>query len=467
MNTSIRKLTLTLVIFTGIISGLSTRAFSQNLTLEQVIHEACTVSDTAKMMNESVLKSDAVVRENRSAAFPKISTSAAINHDEPFKQEVIAGSSTSSIPSNTPLTWGSLQGMIGGFATPKPSTVYKGALSVSQPLITFGKVKNAIKVAETYSKSSQSTYKRNLQTLQLSALDMFYRTMIAIENARTAERTLKRKNDLHEFIDRNFRMGSGEKARLLTAKADAFNQSAVTIIAKRDAESARMYLNAFIGRPLTDTWTIDTSVLPEALNKNVPPLADTLITAAVEERNDVQTLRYMAESNRRGARIFRALYFPSIYANGSLGYTQIDSKGIMAQEGATNWTAGVSLSWTLFDGFQNSSKVAQYLSDARKLEIVEGTMKKAAEIEIRSAFGECGAADSTLLAAQEMFNAANEAFELTNNNYRQGSGSLTDLQRVDEQMQASEFFLINARYRQVRSHAALLVALGRDIININ
>jgi putative salt-induced outer membrane protein YdiY len=43
---------------------------------------------------------------------------------------------------------------------------------------------------------------------------------------------------------------------------------------------------------------------------------------------------------------------------------------------------------------------------------------------------------------------------------------LTDLQRVDEQLQLAEFSLLNARYRQVRSRAALLVAMGRNIIEI-
>jgi hypothetical protein len=44
---------------------------------------------------------------------------------------------------------------------------------------------------------------------------------------------------------------------------------------------------------------------------------------------------------------------------------------------------------------------------------------------------------------------------------------LTDLQRVDEQLQLAEFGLINARYRQIRSRAALLVAMGQNIITID
>jgi outer membrane protein len=439
--------------------------WSETLTLEQVILEVCTKSDSVKMMEESIIRSDAFVRENKSAAYPKLSLSATINYSSPFNEE--ESTSGPVLPDTTTLRLGMLQDMIGGFATPKSSTTKNGALSLSVPIYTFGKIGTAIKVAENFNKSAHSTHERNIQTLQLTSVDMFFRTYLAIEAARIAERTLARKNDLYEFLNRNFNLGSGVKAQLLMTKADAFSQTAITIAAKRDAESARMFLNSFLGRPLTESWTIDTSGIPESLQKNIPSVSDTAINNIIEQRNDVLSLRLMAESNRGGAKIYRAMKYPSIYGSGSTGYTQIDSKGLMAREGAFDWSAGVSLSWSIFDGFQNSSKAAQYLSDARKLEIVVGTVKKSAEIEIRIAVSECSAADSSMSASQEMYGAAFEAFNLTNSNFKQGSGSLTDLQRVDEQLQLAEFGLLNARYRQVRSRAALLVAMGKDIVTIH
>jgi outer membrane protein TolC len=66
-----------------------------------------------------------------------------------------------------------------------------------------------------------------------------------------------------------------------------------------------------------------------------------------------------------------------------------------------------------------------------------------------------------------MFSAAREAYDLTYDNFKQGSGQLADLQRVDDQLQLAELGLINARYRQIRSRAALLVAMGQNIITID
>jgi outer membrane protein len=455
-------------VFITAILVLSGSAFSESLTLEQVIREVCTKSDSAKMMKESIIKSEMLVRENKSAAWPKLSFSTNASYSSPYSEKESTPSGFR--PSDTFVKWRELGpwmgDLVGGFATPKSSTTYTGGLSLQVPIYTFGKIGSAIKVAETYNKSARTSHSRNVQTLQLTALDMFYRTMIAIESARIAEKAFSRKTDLYEFIDRNFKLGSGVKAQLLMVKADAFGQSAISIAAKRDAESAKMFLNSFLGRSLTEQWIIDTSRIPETLQKEGTLLSDEEIKQMVDQRNDIQSLRLMAQSNRSGAKIYKSMQYPSIYGSGSTGYTQVDSKGLRAMEGAFDWSAGVSLSWTLFDGFQSSSKAAQFLSDARKLEIVEGTMKKAAEIEIRTAESECGAADSSLFASQEMFKAASEGYDLTNSNFKQGSGSLTDLQRVDEQLQLAEFALLNARYRQVRSRAALLVAMGHNIIDI-
>jgi outer membrane protein len=442
---------------------------SETLTLEQVIREVCTKSDSVKMMEESVLKANMLVRENKSAAWPKLSFSTNALYSSPYSEKESVPSGFR--PSDTFVKWRELGpwmgDLVGGFATPKASTTYTGALALQLPIYTFGKIGSAIKVAETYNKSAHTSHLRNVQTLQLTALDLFYRTMIAIETSRIAEKTLSRKFELYDFISRNFDLGAGVKAQLLMAKADAFGQRAVTIATKRDADAVTMYLNSFLGRALTEQWTIDTSQIPETLLKTERHMSDEAIKQSVNQRNDILSLHLMAQSNRSGAKIYNSMQYPSIYGNGSTGYTQVDSKGIRAMEGAFDWSAGVSISWTLFDGFQSSSKAAQFLSDARKLEIIEGTMKKTAEIEIRTAESECGAADSSLVAAQEMFKAASEGYDLTSSNFKQGSGSLTDLQRVDEQLQLAEFGLLSARYRQVRSRAALLVAMGKDIVTIH
>lgn len=463
-----------------ILFGFST-VFSQTIGLEQVIREVCAKSDSSAMMQESVKKSRQMVREKWSNVYPTITGSlvAAKNYGSLFSGSS-GGSSQSShslakeASNFTPKDSGILANVetmmqsLGSLSAPQTTNIYSAGLQISQPIYTFGKVGTAIKAAEQYDESSVCTYKRNMQSLQLQALDAFSHAVLAREAEAVSERSLGRKKEMHEFLDRNFTLGSGSKAQVLSTKADMLKQSSGTLIAKRDAYTARMNLNAFMGRPLFDSTALDTVSMLDKILRAPIPREDDAVRAALSERMDLKSFKLMEESNRGAAKIYRAMYLPSIGAQGSAGYSKYESGSQLLQNnGSASWTVGIGLQWTLFDGFSNSAKAAQFTSDANKLEFVFNTMLKMVEIEIRSDIAECAAADSNYAASKEMLGAARESYDLTMSNFKQGSGQLSDLQHVDDLLQQAELGLTDARYRLVRSRAALLVAMGSDIVKIN
>jgi len=455
-------------------------AFSETLTLEQAIKEVCINSDSVKMMKESIYKADQMVREKWSNALPVISATGAAIHNYGSAFGGSSGSSSSRTLSktaaydpNAPVTQGEIQPILNALnsfsdiSSPAHSNVYTGGISFSQPIYTFGKIGTAIDVANNYNKSAQNSFTRNMQTLQLGALDMFFRTMMAEKAAIITDRSLDRKKELNSFLDRNFKNGSGSKAQVLKTKADVEDQIAQTIIAKRDAKVVRMNLNAMMGRTLIDSTVLDTIAFFDALMTMKIPQPEEAIKAAVENRTDIKSIKYLAESNKGGAKIFSAMYLPSIAATGSAGYTKMYSNSpLIGNTSNPSWSLGLGAQWTLFDGFENSAKAAQYASDGRKLDILVSTLEKMLEIEVRSAILECTAADSNIIASHEMYKASKESYDLTNNNFKQGSGQFADLQLSDELLQQSELGLTNAQYRLIRSRAALQIAMGNEIISI-
>jgi outer membrane protein TolC len=463
-------------------AGISTRSYSQAITLEQAIREVCTKSDSVKMMNESIKKSDQMVREKWSNALPVISATGAAIHN--YGSAFGSSSSSSSRPLSKTAAPGDpvtekefhdvldpLLGQLGAFkdiSSPINSNIYSAGISFNQPLYTFGKIGTAIDVAKNFNKSAKATYARNMQTLQLGALDMFFRTMIFEKASIIAERSLARKKELNSFLERNFQNGAGSKAQVLKTRADVADQIAQTIVSKRDAKVMRMNLNALMGQQLTDSTVLDTTDFLGNLSNMPVQQPEEAVRTALTGRMDIKSMRLLAESNKGGAKILRALYLPSIAALGSAGYSKMESDlQMLSTKGNPNWSLGVGAQWTLFDGFSNSAKAAQYQSDANKLEIIVSTMEKMVEIEVRSAILECSAADSNLSSSREMLNAASETYDLTNSNFKQGSGQFSDLQLADETLQQAELGIINARYRLVRSRAALLVAMGNEIVKLN
>jgi outer membrane protein len=477
-------------------AGFYTQTSSQTVTLEQVIREVCTKSDSVKMMKESIIKADEMVREKWSNALPKISATGYAGESygsafggsggggtqspSPLEKKQAGPSGNQPAPQDT-VTYGAMdtaigaaikdfsQKLIDGISSPQTATIYSAGISITQPIFTFGKIGTAIKVANSFNKSAHCSYTRNMQTLQLGALDMYFRTIMAYKSAQIAERALSRKKELNSFLQRNFDLGSGSKAQVMATKADVANQSSAVLIAKRDAATARMMLNAMMGRPLVDSTALDTSSVSGSPVNGVVPAANEAVQSALANRADIQSLKYLAESTRGGAKIYKALYLPSIAATGSAGWSkyQAGSGSFLSTNGNANWSLGVGAQWTLFDGFSNSAKARQYLSDANKLDITNNTISNMVEIDVRSAIMECAAADSNLSASREMLGSAQASYDLTNSNFKQGSGQFADLQLADELLQQAELGMINANYRLVRSRAALQVAMGNDIVKLN
>ena len=341
--------------------------------------------------------------------------------------------------------------------------MYNALINVSQPLYTFGKVGTAIKVANYYDSSNQLSYKRGVHQLQLLGLDAFYRVVLAEMSLVITERSLERKKELNEFLTRNFQLGSGSKAQILTTSADLESLWPVIIKARQDARSAKMQLCVMMGRPMTDSILLDTaSTLQLVLSQPLPTREDAVKTA-LENRSDLRSLDYLKKANDGGVKIFKATYLPSIVGTFSFG-TNGETPADLAHWEKRNWRLGLGVQWTMFDGFASSAKASQYQSDSRKLEIGKNSFAKFIQIEIEDALIDCIASDSNLPVSRSVFAAAQEAYDLTAENFKQGDGQFADLQLAEERLRQSEMGIMNARYLQTRSRAALLVAMGRTII---
>jgi outer membrane protein len=462
--------------------GLSMGVYAQPVSLEQAIREVCANSDSVKRMHESIKKSEEMVREKWSNALPVVSASATIaeNYGSLFGGSSSGSSGTSSrsmakeSATQPQVTKGYVDSnfvrysMLGEFSKSRTSTIYSTGLSISQPIYTFGKIGTAIKIARQFDQAAKCGFQRNFQTLQLQAFDAFSQAFLAQKAKAISERSLARKKERYDFLDRNFRLGSGSKAQVLALKADVAGQITSVLIAQRDARTAHMYLNALMGRPVADSSGFDTTTSLSVLLSASTPLPEKAIETALANRVDIRALELMAKSTAGGAKIYRSMYLPSIAGIGSVGYSKFESDSkMMPTDWKANWTVGVGVQWTLFDGFAYSAKAAQFSSDERKLEIAKSELSKYIEIEIRTAVSECAAADSNFSASTEMFAAAKEAYDLMNSNFKQGSGQFADLQLADEQLLQAELGLVNARYRQLRSRAALRVAMGNDIVTMN
>jgi outer membrane protein TolC len=432
---------------------------AEALTLEQAIREALANSEEALLLQEKEKRFEALKQQAWSGAFPRISAYANVGRGAtPFDLSAIGVSSSSG----------------GGDSTVTPQKIepvvniaqnrYSYGVQVDQSIFTFGRLGQAIKTAGIQERADNSSRKRSLQELQLQVLDAYYNAATFKARLGTLEASVKRQTETVNFLESNFRMGSGKRANVMLAVTSLKSLEPQRIRAERDAESARRALNRVIGRPLEAPLELDT-----AAHIEMAPVAALPDSAALDSlianRGDMKALQLQRKSLEGQAKYIKMQYLPGLGAQGKLGVLAFKGDQLFEYDANREWSVGLGLNWTIFDGLGLSAQAKQIQSDARSIGLNERQARKRATIDLEGAFLDYKAADTGLVASEQAVNAAREAQALLSEDFRAGKGLFTDLLTAEENLRNAEFGVLNARYQQIRSAAALRVAMGKGLIN--
>lgn len=458
-------------------------AGAQPLTLEAAIRESLSKSEEILMLKEKEKRFDALRGQAWAGAYPRISAYANAGRGaSPFDLSSLGFKAAPRYQSDDsgyvvrPTDAGGnapagLHVPIDNSPQQSGPTVINMAqnrftygLQAEQSIFSFGRLGQAIRTANIQDQADRSSRRRSTQTLQLQVLDTYYGAVTSQARLGTLESAVKRQRETVAFLESNFRMGAGQRSIVLLAVTALKSLEPDRIRAERDAAAARMSLNRVLGRPLEAPIELDTATrLPMDPIATLPDSQS--LQTLISERSDIKSMELQRKSLEGQARYLRMQYLPSLGAQGKVGVLAYKLNQLKEIEDNREWSVGIGLNWTLFDGFGLSSQAKQVSSDARSLGIQTQQTRKMVQIEIESAFREYQAADTALLAAEQAVSAAQEAQALLSQDFRAGKGQLTDLLSAEESLRNAEFGVLGARYQHIRSAAAMRLALGKGLIN--
>lgn len=354
-------------------------------------------------------------------------------------------------------------------ASDDPYWSYSWGVKVSQPIFTFGKVSTALHMAKTQDRLTAIRLRSTRLATQQSVVDLYVATVLAKAKLETTRRSVERQRAVVDQMQRNFQMGSGAKAQVLLAKSVLLRLTPDLQSGERDAVAARRGFNRLLGRPADDSTAIDTVGLPE-LEYRVSPSREEVLKEALATRQDLKMLKEARSLQEDYAKILRANNLPNIAAVGKFGFSAADQTWKAVQHAADwenrDWSVGIGMQWSIFDGWEQSSKAAEVRSAVRQMEVREGDLRRMIEIDVDNALQSRVVADSSLSAAREGLAAATEAREWFSRNYQSGSGTLSDLLQSEENQRLAELGLLSARLERTRAAAKLAAIQGHDLISL-
>jgi len=299
------------------------------------------------------------------------------------------------------------------FGGGQDTTATGAGLSLSQPLFTYGKIPAAIRVARSGFALAEDGLRLSRQGSVKGVAGAFYDVLLAHETEGIAAEGLAQRERHLDEARRRASAGAATDYDILAAEVALENARPDVIRAGNGVRTARERLRFVMG---AGTGEVDASGTLLAEVAPAPAFSEAY-AEALSARPEVAQLRHRVEIARDLVTIASTGNKPQLDLNASLGWNQVEVGGATGK--GTDWSAGLVLSWPLFDGWRTSGKVTQAESDLATLQISEAELTDSIALQARNAVdavreaGEIvGALSGTVKQAERLLAMAEKGFEL-------------------------------------------------------
>ncbi len=344
---------------------------------------------------------------------------------------------------------------------------YSHSVGLSQPIVNLPGL-YGYRAAGADLASARESLRGSEADLLLAVRERYFVLLRAILLEEVAGEALSVSEDQLRRSEALFEVGSVARSDVLQARVNRANAEREEIAARNTVDHERARLAVLLGMRVEDSLEISRDM------DEPPPAGDdesVLIAEALESRPEVRR----AAQDLQGARLrYRSAVwgqFPSVFADLSYSKTVtqrggiFDDLGDLMDTGAikddAGWRWSVGLRWNIFDGFSTiggirRSKANVYsLAEARRQEELDAALAvREARIAIKNATEE-------IRAAEEAVAFAEESFKLQEALYRNGGGTILELNNAQVERTRAKTSHVNARIAHQIARALLDRALGR------
>ena len=227
-------------------------------------------------------------------------------------------------------------------------------------------------------------------------------------------------------------------------------------VALKNKQVASAYFNFLLNRPLSDSILVEKPVIeyfPEGGQQDYTE-------QAISNREEIKSLEKYERISELNIRMNRSADLPDLFIVADYGYQGEEYRFNKDQD---YMQASVVLSWDLFGGLQNRSRVRQALIQRDMVENRLNEAKSRIELQVINSLQALKASGSAIAAAESQALSSREAFRLVNRKYQEGQASLIEFMDARNALTQAEENLIISQYTYLSDYAEFEKAITHPI----
>ena len=421
------------------------------------------------IIDKQIQSDYAEVEYYRSEAFPAISFNTGASY---VNQSTKAQALQSSGPAG-------LFDRIDGYA-------FNWGLSLQQPLITFGKVGKALKLAKLREQTLEDTRRLQKDLFFLSLIAQYAEAFTSQHDEEITSSAASRSQRLLSRMKSDFEAGRISRSDFLQIEALCQSDRAQLMAARHSRKTALMRLAVLSGFDSLSTCKL---VMDEqGVLSRIPPGNERLNREIALKSMEVEMYEQQRKYIRAGA-------LPSLYLTGSITNQfmtidtsgMIDSTTLLAVQSQNpsfsaedfgkinpkpekyfdkdffNYSIGVQLNWNIFDGRRTWAQFRQASLNADKARLELENLREENSIAIEESKNRCTTLDSMIVAVSLQNEASQKVFELIEDDYNDGMADITDYLDADQKYRTTVKQLDQLKLQRILSGAQLRIDMGLPI----
>lgn len=296
---------------------------------------------------------------------------------------------------------------------------YSAGLEVKQPLYRGGAIGAAIRAAAIYACLSDEAVRDKVQDTIYKVAKAYSEVLLAKHLYEANEHALKSTESHRDDVKEKLAQGVVSRLDVLRAEVDVSNFKAETIRQDNRIKLARTNLLRSMGVSQESDIELSSELTYERMEMDI----EEAVRVACENRPDLREAELNVRLQKEALRVAQSKYLPEIDLTFNQDWANPDPHNSTLDEWGDAWTAGVTVSWPLFDGMRREGRVQREKATLKQKKIRLADTEEQTLLEIRQAVLNVRSA-AEFVGSQGLNRAkAQEALRLAEVGYREGINS--------------------------------------------